>query len=225
VARFAVLLCVKNFPLLVLPIVVSVALAQSSASPQPSQVVLLAQAVTGEPYYHQLRPPQPGTPPWKWRLIGGRLPDGDVTLRADGILAGTPTIAGEYRFRLEASDSAAPPQSVAYDAMMRVRVPLENDWKLPPSVQEGGISGSLVVTNSTSRTMDVTVIVLAVNEYGRATALGYQHFSFSPGTQTIPFGSSLPRGRYIVHADVVAEDLRNGAILRGRKQSNPITVP
>jgi hypothetical protein len=60
--------------------------------------------------------------------------------------------------------------------------------------------------------------VLAVNEIGRATALGYQHFTLAKNTidKEIPFGENLPAGSYTVNADVVAEVPASNTIHRAR---------
>ena len=53
------------------------------------------------------------------------------------------------------------------------------------------IEGSVVVANYTDQDFTLTVIVMAVNQIGRATALGYQEFTLASGEeQAIPFGSS-----------------------------------
>src|SRR5205085_1539545 len=187
--------------------------------PQPAQTqpaITLPQGVVREAYYRQLRTRATGSPPWKWKLVGGTLPPG-LAVGRDGVVSGTPTSAGDYRFRVEATDSASPAQKVQIDVLLPVRNPLACEWAAPPVVADrggNGIFGSLTVTNASTTTMDLTVIIVAVNEMGRATALGYQHFMFAPGTQMIPFGSTLPRGNYIVHADAVGEVARTQRILR-----------
>jgi hypothetical protein len=49
--------------------------------------------------------------------------------------------------------------------------------------------------------------VVGINEIGRATALGYQRFALKAKSvgPDIPFGTTLPDGSYMVHADAVAE--------------------
>ena len=71
-----------------------------------------------------------------------------------------------------------------------------------------------------------TVIVMAVNQIGRATALGYQEFTLrSGGEQVIPFGSSPGPESYIVHADAVAEVPSTNSIYRARKQTtDPLVI-
>ena len=68
---------------------------------------------------------------------------------------------------------------------------LSIDWKQPPAVHGQKLEGSVVVSNSTNHDFTLTVIVMAVNQIGRATALGYQEFTLQAGAeQVIPFGSS-----------------------------------
>ena len=72
----------------------------------------------------------------------------------------------------------------------------------------------------------LTVIVVAVNEYGKAFTLGYQHFTLSAGTTSpdIPFQMLMPRGRYRVRADAVGELLAKNQIFRTNKEAGPFLV-
>jgi len=107
--------------------------------------------------------------------------------------------------------------------------PLLIEWKSFPRLQGDQILGSVNVSNGTRDMFDLTVVILAVNEYGKAFALGYQHFDLQPETTDveIPFGqaTNLPVGTYVVHADAVAEVAAKGLIFRGRQQtSTPLQV-
>jgi hypothetical protein len=188
----------------------------------------MPQATTREAYYQHLRVRAAGTPPWRWTFASGRLPPG-LALEANGVIAGTPRNSGDYRFVVAATDSARPARVVEVEVLLAVRDPLAVEWQQAPLVANrngNGIFGTIEVTNNSSMTMDLTVIIVAVNEIGRATALGYQHFPFPPGkTQTIPFGSTLPRGTYVVHADAVGEIASTNTILRARQQTGNISVP
>lgn len=88
------------------------------------------------------------------------------------------------------------------------------------------IDGSVEITNATRDDMDLTFIVLAVAPNGRATAIGYQHFTLRRGTkgQELPFGDTLTRGTYVVNVDAVGEVLRKNLIYRERLQTRPLDV-
>jgi hypothetical protein len=174
-------------------------------------------------YYQQFTPPQ-GTPPWHWRLVDGTLPPG-IALEPAGILAGAPTAPGEFRFTLQAADSSPKPIVHTRDYLLTVPSPLTIQWTQPPQVTaNGAIAGELQVANGTGRTFDLTIIVVAVNSFNKAFALGYQHSSFGPGSQRVPFGSALPRDVYVVHADAIAENADTYEIYRARLQSGPLAV-
>jgi len=100
------------------------------------------------------------------------------------------------------------------------------EWKEPPAVHGQKLEGSVVVTNLGEQDVTLTVIVMGVNDIGRATALGYQEFALKSGAQQIvPFGSSPGSGTYVVHADAVAEVARTSAIYRARKQTTePLVI-
>ena len=62
----------------------------------------LPSGVTGTPYSIPLRA-SGGTVPYSWTLTGGKLAPG-LTLRSDGGLTGTPTLAGAYTFTATVTD-------------------------------------------------------------------------------------------------------------------------
>jgi Putative Ig domain len=49
-----------------------------------------------------------GTPPYTWSVTTGTLPNG-LTLNSNGLIAGTPTIAGGANFTVQVMDSSSPP--------------------------------------------------------------------------------------------------------------------
>ncbi|PYX97503.1 MAG: hypothetical protein DMG71_02905, partial [Acidobacteria bacterium] len=108
-----------------------------------------------------------------------------------------------------------------------VVAPLVLEWSRFPRVQDNRIEGAVKVSNGTKDDFDLTVIVVAVNEIGKAFVLGYQHPELKTGTTDfeIPFGSTLPQGAYVVHADAVAEVPARNAIYRQRRQTpSPLQV-
>ena len=168
-----------------------------------------------------------GLPPRTWEVIDGRLPPGLMLDPVTGVISGTPTALGQYRFAVEVSDSDDPAESRSREFTLSVVSALVVEWKSPPAVTPDGIAGSIKLANQTPTDIELTMIVVAVNEIGKAFVLGYQQFTF-PGQNTIPeipFGSALPQGKYIVHADVIGEVPGRNSIYRARLQtSEPLTT-
>ncbi len=185
----------------------------------------LPEGISGLPYSFPLQA-QGGTPPLKWMIAGGALPANLQLNSGTGLLSGTLAVDGQFQFALQVTDSGNPPQKQSRAFVLSVRGPLLIDWKRLPLVDGDKINGSVEVSNSTRDDFDLTVIVVAVNEYGKAFTLGYQHLQLQKGVtgQEIPFGSSLPRGNYVVHADAVAEVNSRGAIYRSRRQQGPLRL-
>ena len=77
---------------------------------------------------------------------------------------------------------------------------------------------SFTVSNQTEQDFDLTAIMMAVNEIGRATAIGYQRFTLKKDTSSleIPFGEHLPQGLYELNVDAVAEVAATNSIYRAR---------
>ena len=143
------------------------------------------------------------------------------------MISGVPTAAGEYRFTIAVADSGAPPLQAQRRLTITVLAGMTIEWKQRPSVQGNTISGSVVVSNQTGQDLDLTVIVVAVNDIGRATTLGYQHFTLAADQAgpVIPFGSSPGLGTYVVHVDAVAHNpTASQYIYRVRKQTNQALV-
>jgi len=161
-----------------------------------------------------------GVQPLKWRLSGGSLPDGIKLETTKGVLSGTPTEPGTFTFELTVTDSGVPGMQIQREFKLVVTAALSIEWKQPPAVHGQRIDGSVVVSNLTSQNFTLTVIIMAVNQIGRATTLGYQKFTLHSGAeQVIPFGASPGPASYVVHADAVAEVPSANAIYRARKQT------
>lgn len=161
-----------------------------------------------------------GVPPLHWRVEKGVLPQG-IKLEDDGLLHGSPDRAGEFQFTISVTDSGQPQQSVQKVFLLPVRSAMELSWKVPAHVNGRRIEGSAAISNTTRDDIDLTFIVMAVPENGRAVAIGYQHFVLRRGTvlQELPFGETLPRGGYVVHVDAVGEVPARGVIYRERMQT------
>jgi len=170
---------------------------------------------------------QGGTEPYRWHITRGALSPGLILDAASGRISGTPTAAGDYEFMIEVTDSSQPPQKASRLFTQKILNAITLDWMRPPTLQATTISGSLTITNNSYETMDLTVIVVAVNETGKAFALGYQHLNVASDTKLpeVPFSSQLPAGRYTVRADAIAEIPVRRKIFRAARQAGPFSVP
>ena len=161
-----------------------------------------------------------GIPPFTWTVLKGEIPVG-MKLSADGSLAGAAIAAGVFHFTVQVTDTSTPQQTATRNVELKVVPPLLLEWKDYAKVAGNRIDGRVKVSNGTEDDFDLTFVVLAVAEDGRATAIGYQRFSLKHGTTSfeIPFGETLPRGGYVVHVDTVAEVPEKDQIYRARLQT------
>jgi hypothetical protein len=144
-----------------------------------------------------------------------------MKLSDDGVLSGTPSSVGDFRFTVSVTDTSQPAVTARREVVLHVVPPLLLEWKRPAKVSGNRIDGSVQVSNGTEDDFDLTFIVLAVAENGRAVAIGYQRFPLKTGTTDfeLPFGDTLPKGGYVVHVDVVGEVAPKDAIYRARLQT------
>jgi len=161
-----------------------------------------------------------GTAALHWKLEKGALPPG-MQLSDEGVLLGEPTRAGEFQFTASVAEGGRPESAVQKTFVLKVVAALVLKWKNPAHVAGNRIEGSATITNTTPDDMDLTFIVLAVAENGRATAIGYQHYLLRSGTvaMELPFGDTLPSGGYVVHVDAVGEVESRDLIYRRRMQT------
>jgi hypothetical protein len=179
------------------------------------QTTSLPKGYVGQKYEAPLTA-QGGILPLKWELKEGSLPPG-VNLHAEGVLIGVPSGAGEYSFTVSVADSGRPAYERAQKLTLTVVTPMFLQWGKYPTVNGRRAEGSVLVSNQTEREFDLTVVIVAVDENGRATALGYQHFPLKKNTSQmeIPFGENLAPGSYQINVDAVGE-LAPATIYRAR---------
>ena len=158
-----------------------------------------------------------GITPLRWELSEGALPAG-MMLGHDGVLSGTPTETGEFKFTTRVTDSGKPAVQRDQPLILTVVAPLMAQWGHYPKVNGRRLEGSIVVSNQTEQDFDLTAIIMAVNEIGRATAIGYQRISLKKNSAglEIPFGENLPQGSYELDVDAVAEVAATNSIYRTR---------
>lgn len=191
---------------------------QGAASGQPLAVrtVTLPRGRLRQTYSFALQA-DGGVLPLKWTLVSGDLPPG-MQLFSDGVLRGAPTQAGEFSFVVSVRDNGKPPVERSQPLTLKVITPLLVEWSRPPKVIGQRVEGAIKVTNGTDEDFDLTAVIVAVNEIGRATALGYQHFRLKKNVSEyeIPFGENLPFGAYDLNVDVVGEVPEANEIYRAR---------
>jgi hypothetical protein len=165
-----------------------------------------------------------GMAPLSWKIASGKLPPGMELRETAGTISGTPTEPGVFTYSLVVTDSAGAAATAEFT--IRVQGYLVVEWQSSPTLSGNNVSGSLKVANYSRDTFELTVIVVAVNETGKAFALGYQRMDLAAtAQQVIPFSSSLPNGQYTVHADAIAEVPARKQIYRRHMQTGqPITV-
>ena len=203
----------------------AVALGQThSASPSDSGLVIEPTELPGTypraNYQVQLQGRGNYVPTLHWRLESGTLPPG-IRLQEYGLLTGAAERTGEFQFVISVKDGSQPQQAVQKAFTIKVADGLTLAWKTPAHVTGNRIDGSVEVSNSTADDMDLTFDVKAVAENGRATEIGYQHYTLKRGTQAmaLPFGETLPFGGYIVYVNVVGEVLARNVIYRQQLQT------
>lgn len=193
-----------------------VAFGQAGAPPLEIRTTTLPKAYLQKSYEARLEATG-GVPPLQWEVTEGSLPEG-LVLGRDGVVSGTPRKAGEFRFTVTARDSGKPQYERRQRLSLSVVTPLFAEWGKYPKVSGQRLEGSVLISNHTEHDFDLTVIVLAVNENERATAIGYQHFTLKKNSEQIeiPFGDNLPRGSYQLNVDAVAEVPATDSIYRQR---------
>lgn len=204
-------------------LVVSAGAASAQQPPDPTNLSLDALTLPKASPRHQYKfqfQAHGGIPPMKYVLSQGALPTG-MKLGEDGLLTGTPTSTGEYKFTVTVTDSSNPPQKAFRAFVLRVSPPMVMEWKRYARVTGNRIDGSIVISNNTEDDFDFTFVVLAVAENGRAVAIGYQHVPLKSGVDSleVPFGETLSRGNYVVHVDAVGEVAAKDQIYRTRLET------
>ncbi len=191
---------------------------QSGAGGEPLTLLAISppKGFLRQPYQFQLRA-QGGIEPLEWEVTAGSLPKG-TTLSRDGLLSGSPTEKGGFHFTVTVRDSGKPAQERKRELALEIVAPLVVEWSRYPRVAGQRVECGVRLANLTGQDFDLTVIVLAVRENGRATAMGYQRFKLKGNTTgvEIPFGENLPNGAYEINVDAVGEVAETGSIFHSR---------
>lgn len=201
--------------------------AQSSPSAAPLQIettnLPLPQA--GTPYQVHLKAVG-GVPPYHWMVLSQPLPPGFKLDQKTGIISGTQRSSATFSVLVQVKDSSEPPLTYSKLLLTSQGAPLSVQWTARPRVAGANLAGAVRVSNRSKDDFDLTVIVVAVNQIGKAFALRYEHLNLPRHTDSpdLSFNSSLPLGNYTVHVDAVAEVPARNAIYRDRLQQGGVVV-
>ncbi len=212
--------------LLLLLVVVSSPAQQGAATGEPIVMPAgpLSKGFLRQPYHFKLEA-QGGITPLTWEVTAGELPTG-VQLSPDGTLSGAPTEVDSFRFEVTVTDSGKPPAQKKKQYVIDVVAPLVVEWSRKPKITGHRLDAAIRVSNQTGNDFDFTFVALAVAEDGRATAVGYQHFTLKTDTDKyeIPFSENLPQGSYDLNVDAVGEVAATNTIIRARLTPEKLVV-
>lgn len=167
-----------------------------------------------------------GKPPYRWSVAAASLPPGLILDEFKGIINGTPQSSDEFSVLIQVADASDPPLTLTKLLVASSGAPLTVRWTVRPHVTLSNISGAVRVANGSKDPVNMTVIVVVVNEYGKAFALRYENLQLLPGNETpdLRFDSSVPLGQYTAHVDAVGEVPAKKAIYRDRREVQGLIV-
>jgi hypothetical protein len=198
--------------------------AGAIGEPISLQTTSLAKGFLRQAYHFKLEA-QGGILPLRFEVTAGSPAEG-IDLADDGVLSGVPTEVGSFHFVVIITDSGKPARQQRRELTLDVVAPLLVQWSKKPTVTGRRVEAAIKVSNQTGQDFDFTLIALAVDQNGRATAVGYQHFPLRKNTDQleIPLAENLARGLYDLHVDAVGEVEATNTIYRGRLAGEKLQV-
>jgi len=167
-----------------------------------------------------------GKPPYSWAILEQRLP-ADLTFDPTrGIIFGIPQSETQFSVLVQVSDSSEPPLTSTRLLVANPGPLLAMRWTERPHISLDHLAGAVRVKNGSKDNVDLTVVVVAVNEVGKAFAVRYEHLTLAKGAETpdLKFDSSLPLGQYTLHADAIGEVPVKNVIYRDRREVERLIV-
>jgi len=167
-----------------------------------------------------------GKPPYNWTILQQPLPTGLSLDSTSGIISGKPQSDAQFSVLVQVSDSSEPSLTTTRLLVANAGPLLVIRWTDRPHISVDHVAGAVRVKNGSKDDVDLTIVVVAVNEYGKAFALRYEHLILRRGVETpdLKFDSSLPLGQYTLHADAVGEVPARNLIYRDRRELQGLVV-
>ena len=195
--------------------------AQAPSGSRPFQIVTsnLPPPEIGVEYKAEIRVVG-GKPPYQWTILQQSLPRGLTLDSTRGVIFGTPQSDAQFSVLVQVADSSEPPLTITKLMVSNPGPLLAIRWTDRPHISLDHMAGALRVKNGSKDDVDLVVIVVAVNEYGKAFALRYERLTLAKGVETpdLKFDSSLPLGQYTLNVDAVGEVPAKNAIYRDRRE-------
>jgi Bacterial Ig domain/Putative Ig domain len=127
-----------------------------------------------------------GILPYNWSVSSGTLPPG-LTLSSNGTISGTPSGAGSFTFRVQVRDTAA--HTASASLTLSVSSSPAPTVTITSPASGSTVSGTVQVSGTTSDTVAITAVQVAVDGGSYSNATGTTNWLFSLNTTTLTNGS------------------------------------
>src|SRR5438067_7233886 len=115
-----------------------------------------------------------GKPPYSWAMLEQRLPAGLTFDSARGIIFGIPQSETQFSVLVQVSDSSEPPLTSTRLLVANPGPLLAIRWTDRPHISVDHLAGAARVKNGSKDNVDLTGVVGAVNEVGKAVEVRYE---------------------------------------------------
>jgi hypothetical protein len=116
----------------------------------------LPSALIGAPYSQTLAAAG-GVPPLSWSILSGVLPPG-LALSSAGVIAGTPTVPGNYVFAVQAQDSTVYTASQTFTLTVPVPGALSRTGVISQVAAGGGWDTTIWLVNTTAAPVQISLV-------------------------------------------------------------------
>jgi hypothetical protein len=126
-----------------------------------------------------------GTSPYSWSVLSGALPNG-LALSSDGVVSGTPSLAGSFTFTAQVKDASAATASRNFS--VNVASPTPTVAITSPS-SGATVSGTVSVSGTASDSVAISSVQVSLDGGSYSNASGTNNWSFSLNTASLANGA------------------------------------